>query len=164
MKNSIVLLSLLFLTSNLAYAQDSSQCSMTNFITGGGRNFKITGSESSSFADSLFSHFPQTKRKGYIWRFKKVMIPGFDESVTLQVHQGISGTYNNSDSDTSTCNRGSYFNTFTSEKYKQSRIAQNKPSEQPALLIYVKRGRNYGLKTKEEAEFVRKYLLSLHQD
>ncbi len=163
MKNSLIILCFILSSVNLSNAQNIDQCKMTELITGGGRNFQITGNDSNAFADSLFSHFPKMKRKGYIWKFKKITIPGIEEPLTLQVHQGLSRTFNNSNCDTSKCNKGSYFNTFTSEKYKQIRISQNKVTEQPALLIYVKRGRNYGLKTKEEAEIVRTYLLTICQ-
>ena len=163
MKKILILSALLIGSVLQTNAQNSSQCTMTQLIAGGGRNFKIIGSESNSFADSLFSHFPDTKRKGYVWKFKKVHIPGIEEPLTLQVHQGLSGSSGKASCDNSVCRGGSYFNTFTSERYKQKRLNQNISSEQPAIIIYIKRGRNYGVSTKEEAELVRNYLLSVYQ-
>ena len=47
------------------------------------------------------------------------------------------------------------------DKYKKMRLAQNIETENPAVIIYVKRGRNHVIKTDEEDKLVREYLLSI---
>ena len=162
MKNLLILLTLLFAFHT--NAQNSNPNKVHQLVTGGGHNFKVIGIESYAFIDSLFSHFPQTKRKGYIWKFKNVHIPGIENPVTLQVHQGLSGGAVRNDIDTTICKPGSYFNTFTSEKYKQKRLSQSPASESPAILIYIKRGRNYVVSSKSEVELIRNYLSSIYQE
>ncbi len=133
-------------------------------IVRGSRDFQIVGQASFTMIDALFTAFPKTKKKGYIWKFKQVNVPGLDAPVTFQVHQGLYGTNSNEAADsTSKCKGGFYFNTFTSEKYKEIRLNQNRPNEQPAILIYVKRGRNFAIGTKEEAELIKTYLETIYK-
>ena len=87
MKTTIILLSLALLSYKQCFAQKSEGIRISQFIEGGNRSFQIIGAESNSFADSLFAYFQKTKRKGYIWKFKKVEIPGLDTPFTLQVYQ-----------------------------------------------------------------------------
>ena len=162
MKNLLIILTLLFVFN--ANAQNTNINKVNQLVTGGGHNFEVIGIESYAFIDSLFSHFPQTKRKGYIWKFKNVHVPGIENPVTLQVHQGLSGGSVNNNVDTTICKPGSYFNTFTSEKYKQKRLSQSPASESPAILIYIKRGRNYVVSSKSESELIRNYLLSIYEE
>ncbi|MFT6244798.1 MAG: hypothetical protein ACJA0U_001138 [Salibacteraceae bacterium] len=152
MKKILILLSLIILSSSHAVSQDDDGCQMTALIAGGGKNIQIVGAESSLFIESLFAEFPDTKRKGYKWKFKNVVVPGLDKPVTFQVHQGLSGRNENGTG---------YFNTFMDDKYKKMRLAQNIETENPAVIIYVKRGRNHVIKTDEEDKLVREYLLSI---
>lgn len=163
MKKSLILFSFLALTTYQSNAQNSEDYKMTQVIKGGGHNFQIIGDASDAFADSLFSHLPETKRKGYVWKFKNVQITGIAEPVTFQVHQGLYGSSGGPNCDTSSCGGSSYFYTFTSEKYKRTRLSQNIPTEDKAILIYVKGRKKYDyvIKTKEEADLVRDYLQSL---
>lgn len=128
-------------------------------VVAGNYNFQIVGDDSDVLIDSLFAKFPKTKRKGYIWKFKNVEIPGIDEALTFQVHQGLYGE----ERDTTKCSNGHYFTTFTNEKYKQQRLANQTPYEQGAITIYLKRGRQYGVDTCEEADLVKAFLLSLYE-
>lgn len=134
-------------------SQSPDQFQITELIAGGGHNFLISGDDSEKIIDSLFSNLPATKRKGYVFKFKKLHIPGIDQSLTFQVHQGITGSEENGQG---------YFNTFGSEKYKNERLASKKDTEKPAIIIYVKRGRNHFLKTEEEVKIVKDYLLSIY--
>lgn len=152
MKKTKILFALAFLTSYNTFSQTSDECNITYLITGGGRNFQIIGEESEKMIDSLFANLPGTKRKGYVWKFKRIHIPGIDQPVTIQVHQGLSGKGENG---------SGYFNTFTSEKYKTERLSRKKETDKPAIIIYVKHGRNHILKTEEEAKIVKEYLLSI---
>ena len=163
MKQSLILLFALFSAANYSAAQDSDPIQFPQLITGGGHNFQVIGTDSHAFVDSLFTQFSGTKRKGYVWKFRKVEIPGISEPVTLQVHQGIKGYYEKEKCDTNSCGGGSYFHTFTSEKYKKSLLRRKTELEHPAIIIYIKRGRQYGLKTKEEAEIARAYLRSIFE-
>lgn len=144
---------LTLLTTFTSFSQTSDECNITHLIAGGGRNFQIIGDDSGKMIDSLFTNLPDTKRKGYVWKFKRIYIPGIDQSLTFQVHQGIAGSEENG--------RG-YFNTFVSEKYKNERLARKKDTEKPAIIIYVKHGRNHIIKTEEEAKIVKDYLLLIY--
>lgn len=152
MKKTLTLLALTFCFVFQANAQNSEDLKLTYLIAHESWNFQIVGEESNQIVSSLFANLPETKRKGYKWKFKNVVIPGLDEPVTLQVHQGLAGQ---------SANGRGYFNTFMNEEYREIRLAQNIGSENPAIIIYVKRGRNKILKT-EEAKFVKEYLLSLY--
>jgi hypothetical protein len=153
MKKIMILFALTFFTSHSSFSQNSEKSNLTCLIAGGGKNFQMIGNESNTMIDSLFTNLPKTKRKGYIWKFKNVQIPGLDSPVTFQVHQGLSGKGNKGNV---------YFTTFTSEKYKKDRLAQNIDSEEPAIIIYVKRGRKHILKTEEEVKNVKQYLLLIY--
>ena len=162
MKKSLLLASLLIVSCFQSQAQDTEEIEMTSLITGGGKNFQIIGDESGAFVDSMFAQLPETKRKGYVWKFKKVQVPGIAEPLTFQVHQGIKGT-NDINSTAKSDHKGSmYFHTFTSEKYKQSLLDNQKTTEELAIVIYLRRGRNHAIQTNEEAELVEHYLRSLY--
>lgn len=162
MKQSLILLFTVCALSHYSNSQNSNSCKLTELIKGGGTNFQVVGIESNAFVDSLFAELPKTKRKGYIWKFKNLEIAGLSEPVTLQVHQGIQGGTEKK-SDSSCCGSRTYFHTFTSEKYKQQLLSKQTELEQPGIIIYVKRGRNYGLKSKEETEILRDYLVSIFE-
>jgi hypothetical protein len=154
MKKSLLLSLFVLLVSGISFSQSNNDCTLTNLKAGGGYNYQIIGEVSEQMVDTLFVNLPETKRKGYVWKFKNINIPGIDESLTFQVHQGIAGSEQNG--------RG-YFNTFESEKYKTERLARKTENEKPAIIIYVKHGRNHVLKTPEEAKIVKEYLLSLFE-
>jgi hypothetical protein len=147
--------------SAISFAQTSENSKISQLIVGGNHNFQLVGEDSKTLIDSLFAHYPKTKRKGYVWKFKNVEIPELDNSFTFQVHQGLYGEEVNNGCDTTKCKNGFYFTTFVSEKYKQHRLANKKATEQDAILIYVKNGRKYGASTKEDAEFVKAFLLAI---
>jgi hypothetical protein len=153
MKNSLILLILTFFLSYQTNAQNSDDLKLTCLIAGGGRNFQVIGDESTEMVNSFFAKLPDTKRKGYKWKFKNVDVPGLDKKITFQVHQGLAGKNENG---------SGYFNTFANDEHKKMRMAQNIESEKPAIIIYVVRGKNHVLKTKEEAKIVKDYLLSIH--
>lgn len=153
MKKLLLLFTLVLFTDYSSFSQTSDECNITYLIAGGGRNFQVIGNESYRMIDSLFANHPKTKMKGYVWKFKSIHVPGIDYPVTFQVHQGLSGKEGNG--------KG-YFNTFVSEKYKKERLAQKKDVEKPAIIIYVKQGRNHVLKTDEEAKIVKEYLFSIY--
>lgn len=135
---------------------------MHTLFIGGNQNFQIVGEDSKKLVDSLFAHYPKTNRKGYIWKFKNVAIPGIEEPVTLQVHQGLYGEHVEHSEDSTKCKNGHYFTTFTSEKYKQQRLANKKPNEQDAITIYIKEGRKYGISDVEDAKIAKAFLLALY--
>lgn len=151
MKKSIFLTVLLSGFGLTSFSQITAQCKINTLIAGGGNNFEIVGEESNQMVDSLFSNLPNTKRKGYKWKFKNIIIPGIDAPVTFQVHQGMAGCEDNG---------RFYFVTFTSEDNKTER--QTSKNEEEAIIIYVKRGRNHILKTEEQTKIVREYLLSIY--
>lgn len=162
MGKALILFSATLLMVTNSFAQDSTSLKITNMKVGGNYNFQIVGEESIPFIDSLFSQYPDTKRKGYIWKFKNVAIPGLDNPVTLQVHQGLHGEDVNSANDSTKCGKSSYFTTFTSEKYKQQRLGNKKQTEQDAILIYVKKRRKFAVSNSEDAKLIKAYLLSLY--
>jgi len=151
MKKALLLTVLLAFTGLNSFSQSTDQCEISTLMLAGGSNFQIMGEGSNNMVDALFLKLPNTKRKGYIWKFKDVQIPGIETPITFQVHQGLAVRENGA----------GYFNTFTSEKYKAERLAHKKDIEQAAIIIYVKQGRNFILKSEEEAKIVREYLLSI---
>jgi len=152
MKKYILLSSVLF-SSILCLANDKPAESVNLLKAGGGWNFQITGKENSAkYINALFSNFPETKKKGYVWKFKNIEIDGIDHELTFQVHKGISGKKDNG---------AGYFHTFTSEKYKNQLLANQQQNESEALIIYVKDGRKHPLKSMDEATLVKDYLMSL---
>jgi len=153
MKKILLLFALTFFTSYSSFSQNTEKCTLTCLIAGGGRNFQMIGNESNTMIDSLFTNLPNTRRKGYVWKFKNIQIPGLEYPVTFQVHQGLAGKEDN---------RKGYFNTFTSEKYKTERLSRKKDTEKSAIIIYVKQGKNHILKTEEESKIVKEYLLSIY--
>ncbi|GEM_PF-5459384 len=160
----IFILSVFFCFVSLtSKAQTSEGYNMFQFIVGGNHSLQIVGDDSKSFVDSLFANYPKTKRKGYIWKFKNVVIPGLEDPVTLQVHQGLYGEDVINENDSNKCKNGFYFTTFTSEKYKQYRLENKKPTEQDAITIYIREGRNYGLSNKEDAEIVEAFLQAMYE-
>ena len=48
------------------------------------------------------------------------------------------------------------------DENKAKLLTEKKPSEQDAILIYIKRGRKKVIKTKEELKLVEEYILSLY--
>jgi hypothetical protein len=67
--------------------------------------------------------------------------------LTFQVHQGVDGCSATSVSDTNSCCKRAYFQTFANEENKTSLLNSKKTTEQNAIIIYVKRGRNQVIKT-----------------
>lgn len=124
---------------------------------GNSYDYQIIGDSSEVLVENLFNEFTKVKRKGYIWKFKNVDIPGLEEPVTLQIHQGMHGITNH-EGDSSYCKNGSYFTTFTSEKYRQKRLTNQKPNEKLAVLVYIKRGRKFAIVDYKEAKLVEEYL------
>lgn len=152
MKKSLFICLIAIVVSGFTYSPSNDDCKLTWLKARGGYNFQLTGKVSVQMIDSLFANFPETKRKGYVWKFKNINIPGVEESLTFQVHQGIAG---------SEPNGRRYFNTFVSEKYKTERLARKTDNEKFAIIIYVKHGRNHVLKTPEETKIVEDFLHSI---
>lgn len=163
MKQKFILYIASMLISATAFAQAVEDCTISKFVVAGKYNFQIIGDDASPFVDALVAHYPDSKRKGYFWKFKNIEIPGIDKPLTFEVRQGLFGEEVYDESDGTKCQNGFYFATFTSEACKQDRIANRKPTEQDAISIHVKNGRNYGLSSQEEAEIVRQFLLSLYR-
>jgi len=161
MKTRLLTLLIVCATFQLAIGQNKSTLSFETFRTGSGKNIQIVGEESTAFTDSLFSHFDKTNKR-YITRFKNVSIEGIEEPITFQVHQGYSGTIDKKADDKSKCGGGSYFHTFDKKHNRKSFLANKKSNEKEAINIYLKRGRNFGIKSDEEFELVKKYLLSIY--
>ena len=162
MKNIFILFSICILSTYHVFCQNDVGYKVTDFSTAATRHLKISGTESSVFIASLFTRFPETKRKDYTWKFKNVLIPGIEKPLTLQVHQGITGIEKKVvDDSTSSCSY-TYFHTFMNDENKAKLLTEKKPSEQDAILIYIKRGRKKVIKTKEELKLVEEYILSLY--
>lgn len=161
MKELLLLLSFLILSIHHVNSQVEKGYKMSVFITGGGQNIQIVGDESSVFVDSLFAHYPKTNKNGYVWKFKKVSVPGVEEPLIFQVHQGIYGLTGQKSCGTDSTCVGSYFHTFSNKKNKASLLANKRSTEQNAITVHLKRGRNYGV-TSEEVELIKAYLLSLY--
>ena len=153
------LCSFFFLSAN---AQCNKDGALTGMISGGNHNFKMVGDESNAFIDSLFANLPETKRKGYTWKFKNVKVPGVAEPLTIDVRQGVYGVMQKK-SINSCSGTSSYFHVYTSEKYKQERLNVRKGTEKDGVIVYLRRGRQFGLSDKEEVELVKAYLLAIYE-
>lgn len=162
MKHPILTLLVFAVISIQLKAQKNNQIECSQFSAFGGTHLVIVGEDSEKLADALFAQFPDTKRNGYKWKFKKVSIPGIEEPLTLQVHQGVYGTRNTANGSSGGCCNETYFHTFDNEKYKQQKLATQKETEERAITIYLKRGRNFDAATKEEAEIIKNYLTTLY--
>lgn len=161
MKTSLLIL-LLAISASISYSQDSDTIQFPQLIAGGGHNFQVIGDKSFAYRDSLFSHFDKKPGKRYIWQFKNVEIPGISEPVTLQVHQGVKGYTTAPRYDANWCGGESYFYTFTSEKLKKRILKNQNEFEYPGLVIYVRKGRNYGV-AEGEVEHLEAYLRSIYE-
>jgi hypothetical protein len=133
------------------YSQTNSpeiQRVQTNY----GQNFKLIGESSYDLIDNLFANYPKTNRgKKYVWKFKNINVPGIEEPVTFQVHQGIHGT--KIFHENFKCELGcAYFHTFKNSKNKEEMLANlAKNNEQRAVIIYIKKGNKFGEVDKEKA-------------
>ncbi len=157
MKKSLIL-SLSLLLSSAAISQVNEDLRTVHTLHRGHHNLKMIGDDTKAMIDVLFDSQDKKRRRGYVWKFKKVQIPGIDEPVTLQVHEGIHASKKINEDE---CRVGSYFNTFVNDKYKLQRIEYLKPNEERAMLIYIIRGKQFGLDNRQEANLVKDYLLDL---
>lgn len=162
MKQSLILLFVIFAISNYANSQQSDSLEFPNLVTGGGHNFQVIGDQSFAYRDSLFSHFGKKQKKGYVWKFRHVQVPGISEELTLEVHQGLKGYSEEPRYDANKCGGSAYFYTFTSEKQKATLLEKQNELEYPGLIIYVKQGSRYGV-SLDEVEFLKAYLRSIWQ-
>lgn len=128
---------------------------------GSGKNIQIIGEESLAFTDSLFSHFDK-KNKHYVTKFKNVSIEGVKEPITFQVQQGYFGTIDKKADDSSGCGVGFYFHTFNKKNNREAFLANKKSNENDSITIYLKRGRNFGVKDDAEFELIKEFLLSIY--
>lgn len=157
MRNLIVVFSFL-LSVNLSFAQNEDHPNLTYLLTGGGEhygghNFKLEGSESQVMFDALLSKFPESKKRGSFWKVKNIEVPGIKDPITFKIYQGTTTKGENG--------KGS-FSAFKSEKEKETKSAQKNESENTAIVIYVDHGRKQALKTIEQAEIVKEYLISVY--
>lgn len=162
MKQSLILLFALCALSNYSHSQHSDSIQFPQLITGGGHNFQVLGDQSFAYRDSLFSHFGKKQKKGYVWKFKHVQVPGISEELTFEVHQGLKGYSEEPRYDANKCGGRAYFYTFTSEKQKAAMLEKQTDLEFPGLIIYVKQGNRYGVKD-EEVELLKAYLSSIYR-
>ena len=101
-------------------------------IAGGGEHygvydFTLSGEESKVMLNKLVGQYSKSKkREKYIWKIKKIEIPGLDKPVTLQIHQGLSGKRENFTG---------YFTTFMNEADKKNKLTQKTIQKQPQLLF-----------------------------
>jgi len=162
MKRKLTLYIASLLISVTLFAQENEDCTISQFVVGGKYNLQIIGDDANPFVDALVAHYPDSKRKGYYWKFKNIEIPGIDKPLTFEVRQGLFGQEQTDAGDGGQFQSSFYFATFTSEACKQDRLANRKPTEQDAISIYVKNGRNYGV-SQEDAEIVRRFLLAIYR-
>lgn len=164
MKTLALLITAIFLVTQFCSAQESNDVKISTISSSYWTFYSITGENVLPYIDSLFAQFSNKKKRGYVWKFKNVQIPGISNPVTFQIHQGIRGAKEKDSCSTSNCGGGSYFHTFTSETYKETLLSRKKENEKDALIVYIKRGRFYGLKSKEDAEIAKTYLESIYSN
>lgn len=155
MKKSILIISL-FIASSFSFSQNCFKPNTLNYlIAGGGEhfggyNFEFYGEETQSFLDSLLLKYPDSKRKNFTWKIKNATIEGIDGELSLEICLGLNGNNGNGHG---------YFYTFQSNQHKELLLSRKKDSEMLGILIYVKKGRKYALKSEEMARIVKEYLL-----
>jgi hypothetical protein len=121
----------------------------------GGYNFQMYGEESTRLKESLLLTFSDFKEHRYIWKIKKIQIPGIDDPVTIRLHEGLhvkKETYQ------------FQFLTFKNTKDKELKLLEMDEKENLGVLVYIQHGRKNALKTIEEAAIVKEYLLSLYEE
>lgn len=162
MKTLNLLIIIIIFSPQFCSTQESKEINISTISSNYGTFYSISGENAVPYIDALFTQFSDKKKRGYIWKFKNVQIPGISKPVTLQVHQGIRGTKERDSCSTSKCGGGSYFHTFTSEKYKETLLSRKKDNEKDALVVYIRRGRSYGLKSKKDTELAKIFLESIY--
>jgi hypothetical protein len=146
------------MATHLSFAQCQERSNSLNYIISGGGeryggyNFQFYGNETTDFLNALQSKLTKPKGNKNIIKFKNIQIDGIDQKLTFIVHRGMRGTNDN-------CH--SHFNTFKNKKDEQTRLSNQTTTDAPGILIYVRRGGKNALHTKEEANLVKQYLLSL---
>lgn len=157
MKN-FVLIIMLFAGVICSYGQENKDFKFTVLHAGYGLDLEVFGENSALLTNQLFEKFPNKKRKGYIWKFRKVEIPGLSQKITLQVHEGVHGKTLSANGEKVI---GGYFHTFSNAKYKSNYLTNLKSTEEIGLIIYLKKGRKHVVKTDEELILVKNYLNNL---
>lgn len=159
MKTRIFFFLFLFaFVSPLAIAQEQVSVVSMGFEDQSERSFWVRGEGSQHFLNHLFESKKNTKRRGYVHRFKHVNVPGIKGKVSLKVHEGIHGKRHQG-----SCTE-SYFRTFTSEKYKQKLTRNMTKDEQPGIIIYLKKEGKHPHTTDVErnafVQYIRTYCCS----
>lgn len=149
MKNLVFVFAILMMSSSGLFAQETSQINVVSL--GERKSFWLSGDPSVRFLNYMFQSTEQERGKKYIHRFKWIKVPGINEPLKLKIHEGVVGQ------ETSPEGKcwSSYFNTFTSEKYKKERVARMTENELFGIIVYVeKKGRENISSTEEQNAFM----------
>ncbi|MEZ4921748.1 MAG: hypothetical protein R2780_01130 [Crocinitomicaceae bacterium] len=153
MKITVFLISIfLVVTNNLAQEikVDPTQTSGV-FIN---NSYWMHGSHAKSFMKAVQSETNFSVGSRYFHHLRSVQIPGLSEKVHLKIQEGIYGQRTSG-----SCSE-TYFNSFTSEHYKRSRVARMQVGEEFGLLIHIKMGKNKSLLSFEEQKAFVKFVES----
>lgn len=113
-------------------------------------SYWMHGSYAKSFMKSIQSEAGFSVGSRYYHHVRGIQVPGLSDKLHLKIQEGIYGQRSSG-----SCVE-TYFNSFTSEHYKRSRIARMQVGEEFGLLIYIKNGNNKNpLSFEEQKAFVR---------
>lgn len=118
-------------------------------------SFYIKGEKSDIFLDNMFKKYPKTKDKGYILKFKNITVDGINSNMNLKIHKGIHGDKENG---------GGYFITFKNDGDRSERIKNISDNQILGIIIYVMKGKNEFIETKEEADKFISFVLSMSNE
>lgn len=157
----IFLIPLVFIVS-MSFSQEKYNPQPSNIlILGNSYNLRFTSDESEKIVDALFGRYPQVKRKKYSWKFKNVQVPGFEETLSFRVYQGIVGIDTTGIIPNARFLGCYYFCGFQNDSQKELRLEKKLPSEKIAVNIYIKTRKKESLKSRDEIALVESYLKNL---
>lgn len=157
MKKIITFILVLSVGIQYSTAQENSSISMFTKapIPEGAKAFNVKGKFARTILNKLTQLQPKHKERRYVHTFKRVKVAGIKEELTLKIHEGVHGR---------TARHSYFFNTFRNKKDKNSRLSHLKETDQPGIIIYIKKENGEVLTQQEEARNFRAFLEQLGQE
>lgn len=129
-------------------------------LIGGGANYggyslKMFGEDSEKLKDALISEYPKFKLKGSRYIIKNIVIPGIEESVTLQIYQG---KHEVKDDNTTS------FHSYKNLEEKEEFVSNLEPNQNLGVYVYFKKKRKNAFKEIGEAKIAKEYFESLYKE
>jgi len=127
-------------------------------LIGGGANYggyslRMFGEDAEKLKDALITEYPKYKLRGSRYIIKNVIIPGIEESITLQIYQG---KHEINDSTTT-------FSSFKNIEEKKQYLSKLGHNQSLGVYVYFKKKRKNAFKEIEEAKIAKAYFESLYK-